>query len=153
MPKLLSLLLCLPLLAAPARAHALSTTTSFSAFVNGAPAGTVRFVLDSVIAGVACRYVAAWQSEDGLASTQCSLDEDIWAGRQSCVENALVTIDGIVENIGGPGCGGFDASDQGTSVFLLMLGERADAGELAGVIQYSAASSIPSAFEAVAAGP
>ena len=150
MRKLLSSLFCLTLLLVPARACALSTTTTFAAFVNGSPAGTLRFVLDSVIAGAACRYVAAWQSEDGLATAQCSLDEEMWVGHESCVESSLAPIAGIVENIGGPGCAGFDGSNQDTNVFLLMLGEGA--GELDGVIQYSAASSLPSAFEAVA-GP
>lgn len=148
MRKLLSSLFCLTLLLVPARARALSTTTAFAVFVNGSPAGTLRFVLDSVIAGVACRYVAAWQSEDGLATAQCSLDEEMWAGYQSCVEGSAAPIAGIVENIGGPGCAGFDGSNQDTSVFLLMLGEGD--GELDGVIQYTAASSIPSGFEAIA---
>jgi hypothetical protein len=149
--KLLSSLFCLTLLLVPARARALSTTTTFTAFVGGAQAGTLRFALDSVIVGVACRYVAAWQSLDALTTAQCSVDEEIWAGHQSCVENGPAPIAGIVENIGGQGCAGFDGNGRDTSVFLLMLGEGAD-GELDGVIQYSAASSIPSAFEAVA-GP
>jgi hypothetical protein len=147
--KLLSSLFCLTLLLVPARARALSTTTTFAVFVDGGPAGTLRFVLDSAIPAAACRYVAAWQSENGLLTAQCAVDEEIWAGQQSCVESAFTPIDGILESIGGQGCTGFDDNDRASSVFLLMLGEGAD-GELAGVIQYSAASSIPATFEAIA---
>jgi hypothetical protein len=146
--ELLSSLFCLTLLLVPARARALPTTTTFTTFVDGAHEGTLRFVLDSVIAGVACRYVASWQSVDGRATAQCALDEELWAGQMSCVEDALAPIAGIVENVSGQGCAGFDENGRATSVFLLMLGEGG--GELDGVIQYTAASSIPSGFEVVA---
>ena len=164
MRKWLSSLLCSTLLLAPARAWALSTTTGYAAFVNGTPAGTLRFELDSVIPGVSCRYVEAWHSEDGLETTQCALEEDTWVGLESCIEDSSMSIDGIVENIGGQGCAGFDTSNQPTSVFMFLLGERAGGGdvddggdmedvdgELEGLIQYSAASSIPEEFEAFAA--
>jgi hypothetical protein len=148
MRRLLSSLFCLTLLLAPTRARALSTTTMFGAFVNGASQGTVRFTLDSVIPGVACRYIATWQSKNGLSTAECALEQDTWVGHQSCVENALGPFDGIVENVGSQGCAGFDGNNQNTHVFLLMLG--GGGGKLDGVIQYSAASSIPSAFEAIA---
>ena len=111
----------------------------------------MRFELEAQVTGGACRYDVAWDAGYGVFEEQCSLDEATWMGHGSCVENAQVPLTSLVVLAPGQDCQGFDENRQVNPVFLVLLGEAGGTGVLQGIIQFTAATQMVSAFRAVPA--
>jgi hypothetical protein len=143
---LLSLVVFASLLFAP-EARALEAGVPFGAFVDGAFVATLVFEPDAWLEVGACRYIATVDPGEGVPAQMCVLDEATRFGFFSCPENALGPFVSIVVVTPGQFCDLYDAGGQDNQVFVMLLGESAD-GSLDGIIQFSAAASIPSPFHA-----
>ncbi len=151
MSKLFSSLSLLASLLAAARADALPAGVPYDASLDGSPVGTLRFQLEAEVPGGACRYDVAWDAGYGVFAEQCTLDEATWLGHGSCPENAQGPLTSLVVLAPGQDCQGFDDNGQVNPVFLVLLGEAGSTGVLQGLIQFTAATQMVSAFRAVPA--
>jgi hypothetical protein len=132
----------------PVRALALPTQATYRATLNGSPAGLLRFELDGA-STTACTYDMDWESDRGLLSDQCVLDEATWAGHRDCEADALRPEESILTLSPDWGCWGFDPAGGDNEIFLMVLGENRLNGALDGLIQLDSASSPLYGFRAV----
>lgn len=132
-------------LAAPARA--LPTNVLYTAALGGKYVGSMMFSFDSEVMG-RCRYVASWDFGEGVPGEQCTVEETRSVGFGSCWLNAMRPVSSLVLDAIGEPCWGIDASGQSSSVFTLILNERASDGALDGVVQLDAATDAVSSFHA-----
>ena len=130
-----------------ATAEALPSGTPYSVTIGGAPAGVLTFELDADVEG-ACRYLAQWETGQGVPGEQCYVDERNTLGRGSCTRNASMPVATIVTVAVGEECGALDSSGQSAIVYDLVLSERRTDGVLNGIIQLDSASTAVHAFHA-----
>lgn len=150
---LLSILAAVPILPAPARALPVDTVfqvTLLDGFdpADGTPAGGVTFKLDSD-QGDRCRYRSSWDGAwEGSITSGCVLDERKTQGHRSCTKNAAVTFNTFFSNDPKGTCILPDGFGIRRDVHLIVGGEAGGLEMLVGIIQWTAAAPVLSAFEA-----
>ncbi|MFT3768936.1 MAG: hypothetical protein QM820_26140 [Minicystis sp.] len=155
MRSLLLSLMCAASLAIPATVRALPVDTKLDMVILDGPdplnvnnVGTIGFKLDSDL-GDACRYAGAWDASfAGTIMARCSLDELKTHGHGSCFANSQVAFSSMLIKDPRASCSGVDRFGQQQDIFLLIGAEMGDLSAIVGIIQWTAALPILSAFEA-----
>jgi len=140
----------------PASARALPTGTVFDVVVTDGPdpsdgnnVGTLWFRLASDLGPAGCRYSAAWESlAHGSFVTPCTLDEMKTHGHASCTANSEGAFNTLVVKGSRAACSYLDPWGQQQDLFMLIGAESADPAGIRGVLQWSAAAPLVSAFDA-----
>ncbi len=155
MKRLLFFLLVVAILSTPGRALALRTQTAYNFTSPDGPSsasdvGITVFELDADT-GPTCRYYMEWvgpTSVQQLISLDCWLDEQKTHGAESCFADAVEAFPTVLVSDPRLACTGFTTEVQIAPVLAQVLGEITTA-YLEGVIQYSPATSLFDAIEAI----
>jgi hypothetical protein len=148
-------LACLALcaLSVPGRALALPTQTPYDAlFLDGtdlsdaADVGIMLFDLDADT-GDACRYYTEWvdDTDQPSLSISCYLDELKVEGAASCITNSSMVVPTILLNDATLPCYAWNNATV-SPIFLFVAGEDPITGDVAGIIQYTAANPFVTSF-------
>lgn len=149
------LLTCAVLLTIPASARALPVDTPFTIVVSNGPdpndakaVGALSFKLIDDM-GRVCRYAGGWSgAAPNAIVTGCVLEEMKTHGHASCLLNSQDAFDTVILKGPRAGCTGFDVFGQHRDLFLLIGAESADPAGIIGILQWTAAMPIVSAFAA-----
>jgi hypothetical protein len=157
MKKLVLSLLCAGAMSIPATALALPTQAVFNVYIpNGPvvtlPVGQMLFDLDADLPGAgyrACRYYVEW---DNGAYLPISADGYVLEakahGGASCLTNAYMPVNSIVQADPTYPFYGFDRFQQYRLVNMFILGESGYNAELDGIISFAATVGSPPSFMA-----
>lgn len=149
------LLISVAVLSWPRPAAALpGGTVFFVDITNGAdPAdsitgATFAFELDADT-GAGCRYYGVWDDATSAPfEAECYLTEEKTFGHASCVSNGGRSFDTMLTIDAPFPCSSFDRFGRAHRLFLLVGMERAAPVSVRGLIQWTAATPMLSAFEA-----
>jgi hypothetical protein len=152
------LLTCAAMLAIPGSARALPVDTNFAFTVVNGPdphdakdVGVISFKLDSDVGSMGCRYGGGWNGVvTGTIGARCSLDEMKTHGQASCVVNAQTAFQTLLVKPPRVRCQGIDGFGQLRDLFLLVGLESTEPAGFIGLLQWTAAAPIVSAFAAEA---
>ena len=153
------ILLCAGWLAIPGSARALPVDTKLDISILNGPdpqnahrVGTIAFKYDSDLGDEGCRYSGAWDATfDNYIMARCALDEMKTRGHSSCAANSQVAFMSFLLKPAREACSGVDRFGQHQEIFLMMGIELDTPVGIIGLIQWTAATPILSAF--VAAPP
>lgn len=151
-------LTCAAMLGVPAPVRALPVDTDFAITVvngpdpsDGKDVGVLSFKLAEDLGRQGCRYGGGWSGVvPGTIGARCSLDETKTHGHASCVANILTAFETLITKPPRVACQGIDGFGQLRDLFLLVGTESADPPAITGLLQWTAAMPIVSAFDAQA---